>query len=96
MIASNNTTTNKEETTMSNRFVFTSNDGYHDAELTWELPKLNGKERSLCVRLTLVEGMDRAYPVITYEVDGNLTELVDNPGFTEALWLEITGNKQNN
>lgn len=75
-------------------FEITNNDGYLDADLSWELPKLGDRERSINLRLTHVRGTNMCYTTITYEVDGTHTELENHNGvFNRALWEEITGEK---
>jgi len=51
-------------------------DGTHDIEGVFELPNTrDGKEQSIVMRLSKYEG--KTYAIITHEVDGDHSELVE-------------------
>lgn len=66
---------------------------YTDYESYIELPPIDGKQRSIVVRLTFKHKENSAYSSLTYEVEGSHTDLqaVAEDGITRNLFNEITG-----
>ncbi len=80
--------------TTNHPFQKINEDSMHiDYEAAIDLPPLDGKERSIVVRLSFDKERKSAYSSLTYEVDGSHTDLqaVSEDGITRNLFNEITG-----
>lgn len=80
--------------TTSHPFQQVNEDSMHiDYEAYIDLPTLDGKDRSIVVRLSFDKEKQSAYSTLTYEVDGSHTDLsaVSEDGITRNLYNEITG-----